>query len=67
MPNQSGFDIHKKIKKEFPSVKVLVASVFNQSYQKLMLPDADEYYDKSEDAGDLVKKIEKLLYAESRA
>jgi len=66
MPNQSGFDIHKKIKKEFPSVKVLVASVFNQSYQKLMLPDADEYYDKSEDAGDLIKKIEKLLYAESK-
>ncbi len=53
--------------KEFPGIKILVASVFNQNDQQFFLPNADEYYDKSEDAAGLVKKIEKLIYTDSPA
>ena len=67
MPKQSGFEIYEQIKKEFPGIKILVASVFNQNDQQFFLPNADEYYDKSEDAAGLVKKIEKLIYTDSPA
>jgi len=67
VPKQSGFEIYEQIKKEFPGIKILVASVFNQNDQQFFLPNADEYYDKSEDAAGLVKKIEKLIYTDSPA
>lgn len=61
MPGKSGSDIYAQVKKEFPAIKVLVASVFNRNEQKAMVPGADEYYDKSEDASGLVEKIERLI------
>ncbi|OQB09552.1 MAG: Sporulation initiation phosphotransferase F [Candidatus Omnitrophica bacterium ADurb.Bin205] len=67
MPRQSGFEVYEQMKKEFPGIKILVASVFNQNDQQFFLPNADEYYDKSEDAAGLVKKIEKLIYTDSPA
>lgn len=67
MPRKSGFEIYEQIKKEFPDIKILVASVFNQNDQQFFLPNADEYYDKSEDAAGLVRKIEKLIYTNSPA
>ncbi|MDD2752944.1 MAG: response regulator [Candidatus Omnitrophica bacterium] len=65
MPKKSGFEIYEQIRKEFPEIKILVASVFNQNDQQFFLHNADEYYDKSEDAAELVKKIEKLIYTNS--
>ncbi len=65
MPKQSGFETYEQIKKEFPNLRILVASVFNQNDQQFFLPNADEYYDKSEDAAELVKKIEKLIFTNS--
>ncbi|MDD5565727.1 MAG: response regulator [Candidatus Omnitrophica bacterium] len=67
MPKQSGFEVYEQMKKEFPGIKILIASVFNQKDQQFFLPNADEYYDKSEDAAGLVKKIEKLIYTDSPA
>ncbi|MDD5618029.1 MAG: response regulator, partial [Candidatus Omnitrophica bacterium] len=61
MPGKSGFEIYETIKKEFPNIKILIASVFSKNDQKFFLPDADEYYDKSEDPASLIKKIEKLI------
>lgn len=61
MPKKSGFEIYEQIRKEFPDMKILIASVFTESDQKFFLPNADEYYDKSEDAAGLIKKIEKLM------
>ncbi|MDD5652896.1 MAG: response regulator [Candidatus Omnitrophica bacterium] len=67
MPKQSGFEIYEQIKREFPNIKILVASVFNQNDQQFFLPNADDYYDKSEDASGLIKKIEKLIFTDSPA
>ncbi len=61
MPEKSGFEIYETIKKEFPNIKILIASVFPKNDQKFFLPDADEYYGKSEDPASLIKKIEKLI------
>ena len=55
------FEIYEQIRKGFPNMKILIASVFTESDQKFFLPNADEYYDKSEDATGLIKKIEKLM------
>jgi len=67
MPKQSGFEIYEQMKKEFPGIKILIASVFNQNDQKFLLPNADEYYDKSEDASGLIQKIEKLIHTDCPA
>ncbi|HOU35879.1 MAG TPA: response regulator [Candidatus Omnitrophota bacterium] len=67
MPRQSGFEIHDSMKREFPGVKILVASVFPERDQKFFLPGADDHYDKSEDAAGLMKKIEQLISADSPA
>jgi DNA-binding response OmpR family regulator len=67
MPQKSGFEIHEQMKKEFPGIKILIASVFNQNDQKFLLPNADEYYDKSEDASGLIQKIEKLIHTDCPA
>ena len=64
MPEKSGFKIFEMVKKEFPDIKILIASVFSENDQKAFLPDADEYYDKSEDLAFLIKKIEKLVKLE---
>ncbi|MFA5338323.1 MAG: response regulator, partial [Candidatus Omnitrophota bacterium] len=65
MPEKSGFEIYEMIKKEFPDIKILIASVFPKNDQKFFLPDADECYDKSEDPVSLIKKIEKLIDLDS--
>ena len=67
MPKRSGFEIYEQIRKEFPGMKILVASVFSRNDQRSFLPEADEYYDKSEDAAELVRKIEKLTCADCHA
>jgi DNA-binding response OmpR family regulator len=64
MPKKSGFEIHEEMKKEFPDLKVLIASVFTEAEQKFFFPDADGHFDKSEDALGLIKKIEKLISAD---
>jgi DNA-binding response OmpR family regulator len=65
MPRKSGFEIFQQIRKEFPKIKILVGSVFNESDQQSFIPNADEYYDKTDDASELVKKIEKLMHSAS--
>ncbi|HOW42397.1 MAG TPA: response regulator [Candidatus Omnitrophota bacterium] len=67
MPQKSGFEIHEQMKKEFPGIKILIASVFNQNDQKFLLPNADDYYDKSEDASRMIQKIEKLIHTDCPA
>ena len=61
MPEESGLVVYNRIKKDFPEVKVLVASVFTKKDQERFLHDADGYYDKSEDAAGLINKIEELI------
>lgn len=61
MPKQSGIEIYGQIKKEFHNKKILIASVFNENDQKIFISNADGYYDKTEDASELIKKIEKLI------
>ncbi len=64
MPMKSGFEIHGQIKKEFPGMKILIASVFNRNDQQSLLPNADDYFDKSRDAAELIRKIEQLIPAD---
>ncbi|MDD3087285.1 MAG: response regulator [Candidatus Omnitrophica bacterium] len=61
MPKESGFEIYKQIRKEFPDIKILIASVFTRKDQELFLPNADGYYDKSKDAAGLIMTIDKLI------
>lgn len=65
MPQKSGLETYEQIKREFPGVKIIISSVFSQDDQKQLLPGADGYYDKSEDAAGLIEKIKILIGANS--
>ncbi len=65
LPKFSGLDIYDIIKKEFPSIKIVVSSVYTIEEQEFLILEADDYYYKSESVSMLVEKINRLLYAPS--
>jgi DNA-binding response OmpR family regulator len=67
MPQKSGLEIYEQMKKEFPGIKIIISSVFSQDDQKQLLPGADGYYDKSENAAGLIEKIKILIGTNSPA
>lgn len=62
LPKFSGLDIYDIIKKDFPSIKIVVSSVYTIEEQEFLILEADDYYYKSESVSMLVEKINRLLY-----
>lgn len=61
LPQKSGLEIFETIKKEFPSLKVIVSSVYPPDEQEFLIWDADDYYYKTESVSVLMDKMDKLL------
>ncbi len=61
LPFSSGMDLYERIKNDFPGIKVMVASVWPVEEQELAVFDADDYYCKSENISELVRKVNRLL------
>lgn len=61
LPKKSGLEIFETIKKDFPSLKVIVSSVYPPEEQEFLIWDADDYYYKTESISVLIDKVDKLL------
>lgn len=61
LPQKSGLEIFETIKKDFPSLKVIVSSVYPPDEQEFLIWDADDYYYKTESISVLMDKMDKLL------
>lgn len=61
MPNVNGSVIYDVIEQFHRNLKVIVASVYPLDVQKRMIPDAYDYYDKSQGINLLVRKINRAL------
>ena len=61
MPKISGIDFFDVIKSSYPNIKVLISSNYPTDDQKVMIFDADDYYDKSDGNNILLEKINTLI------
>jgi len=61
LPKKSGLEIFEIIKKDFPSLKVIISSVYPLEEQEFLIWDADDYYYKTESMSVLIDKVDKLL------
>jgi len=61
LPQKSGLEIFETIKKDFPSLKVIVSSVYPTEDQKFLIWDADDYYYKADSISVLTDKLDTLL------
>ncbi len=61
LPDFNGDQLHKKIKKKSGKPKVIVASVYSVDKQRIRIPDADGYFDKSEGTDVLLSRIESVF------
>lgn len=61
MPEDEGKDVYKAIRAFHKGIKVIVSSVCQLEEQKQMIPEATDYYDKSEGTEALLKKIRGAL------
>ncbi len=61
LPKKIGMKVYESIKRRVPPAKVIVSSVFPKDDQQSMIQDADDYFDKSEEIGVLISKVERLL------
>jgi len=61
LPKKIGMKVYESIKSRTPPAKVIVSSVFPKDDQQSMIQDADDYFDKSEEVGVLIGKVERLL------
>ena len=61
LPQRDGMDIFDILKKDFPSLKVIVSSVYPIDEQEFLIWDADDYYYKTDDISVLMNKMAVLL------
>jgi len=61
LPDSSGLDVYDEIRRQFPQVKIIIASVHSIDEQAFFIPDADEYYYKSESLLLLISKMKAVL------
>ena len=61
LPEQDGSYVFETIKKQFPSVKIIISSVYPKDEQEFLIFDADDYYCKTESVQVLVDKVSSLL------
>ncbi len=57
MPRINGQTLFDVIQKYDPTIKVIVSSVYPVDKQKLMIPQARDYYDKSQGPAVLLEKV----------
>ncbi|MDP2653332.1 MAG: response regulator [Candidatus Omnitrophota bacterium] len=62
MPGIGGQRIFEVIREYDPHLKVMVASVFPEERQRQLVPDATEYYDKSQGPVKLMEKVIEILF-----
>ena len=61
LPDSSGLEIYDEIRKQFPHIRIIVASVHPVEEQTFLISDADDYYFKSESLLVLIGKIKAIL------
>ena len=61
IPHSNGIDAFETIKREFPHLKVIIASVYPKHEQQLLIWDADDYYYKAEGMPALIDKVDRLI------
>jgi len=61
LPQRDGMDIFDILKRDFPSLKVIVSSVYPIDEQEFLIWDADDYYYKTDDVSVLMNKMAVLL------
>ena len=61
LPQRDGMDIFDILKKDYPSLKVIVSSVYPIDEQEFLIWDADDYYYKTDDISVLMNKMAVLL------
>ncbi len=62
IPNIDGREIFEIIREYDPNIKIIVASVYPIDKQREMLPQAADYYDKSEGALKLLEKVTNAVF-----
>lgn len=67
LPRKIGMKVYENIKGRIPPVKIIVSSVFPKDDQQSLIQGADDYFDKAEDVGALIGKVERLLNVTSGA
>jgi len=66
LPKKIGMKVYESIKGRTPPVKIIVSSVFPKGDQQFLIKEADDYFDKAEDVGTLIEKVERLLNTGNR-
>ncbi len=61
LPKKIGMKVYEMIKGRTPPAKIIVSSVFPKDDQQSLIREADDYFDKAEDVGVLIEKVERLL------
>lgn len=57
MPGGCGDRLYQAIRRDRPTTRVIVSSVYSLEEQKRTIPEADEYFDKSDGLMVLLEKI----------
>lgn len=63
MPCVTGTHFFTMIRREYPDAKIIITSAFPLDRQRTAVPQANDYYDKSESLGILLQKIKTALGA----
>jgi DNA-binding response OmpR family regulator len=63
MPTVDGCVFHTVTEMFHPDIKVIVASVYPIDNQKILIRNADDYFDKSDGIKVLIQKVKSLLMA----
>ncbi len=61
MPEVDGIEMRDVINEYDPHFKIIVSSVYPLDEQKLVIPGADDYFDKAHGIDVLIKKVKSLL------
>ena len=61
MPDVSGDVVYRVARLHDPHIRVIVSSVYPLDEQKRIILKADDYFDKSEGTGLLVRKVRQVL------
>ena len=61
LPVINGLSILRIIRKLFPDKKIIASSALQKDEHKFLVNDVDDYFDKSEDLENLIKKIDHVL------
>lgn len=61
MPRINGQTLYDVIQEYDPNTKVIVSSVYPVEKQKLMIPQAQDYYDKSQSSLILLEKVKNAI------